>query len=72
MMASSHRISPFSTVSESQCPWYSHNDFRTSLISSGHPAMIMSARTLSSGSSVTELVILFLLTINVCVIDGDV
>ena len=51
MIASPHRISPSSTVSESCCPWYGHNAFGTSLISSGHPAMIVSARALSSGSS---------------------
>ena len=42
MIASPCRISPSSTVSESHCPWYGHNAFGTSLISSGHPAMIMS------------------------------
>ena len=51
MIASLHRISPTSTVSESHCPWYGHNAFGTSLISSGHPVMIVSARALSSGSS---------------------
>ena len=43
MIASPHRISPSSTVSESCCPWYGHNAFGTSLISSDHPATIMSA-----------------------------
>ena len=51
MIASPRRISPSSTVSESRCPWYGRNAFGTSLISSGHPAMIVSARALSSGSS---------------------
>ena len=35
MIASPRRISPSSTVSESHCPWYGHNAFGTSLISSG-------------------------------------
>ena len=51
MIASPCRISPSSTVSESHCPWYGHNAFGTSLISSGHPVMIVSARALSSRSS---------------------
>ena len=52
MIVSPHRISPSSTVNESHCPWYGCNAFGTSLISSGHPVMmIMSARELSSGSS---------------------
>ena len=51
MIASPHRISPSSTVNESCCPWYGCNAFGTSLISSGYPAMIVSARALSSGSS---------------------
>ena len=51
IIASQHKISPSSTMSESHCPWYGHNAFRTSLMSSGHPAMIMSARALSSESS---------------------
>ena len=51
MIASPCRISPSSTVSESLCPWYGHNAFGTSLISSGNPAMIVSVRALSSGSS---------------------
>ena len=51
MIASPHRISPSSTVSESHCPWYGCNAFGTSLISSGHPVMMASARALSSGSS---------------------
>ena len=46
MIASPHRISPSSTVSESHCPWYGHKAFGTSLISSGHPVMIVSARVL--------------------------
>ena len=44
------RISPFSTVSELCCPWYGCNAFEISLISSGHPVMIISAGALSSGS----------------------
>ena len=51
MIASPNRISPSSTVSESHCPWYGCNAFGRSLISSGYPAMIVSARVLSSGSS---------------------
>ena len=68
MIASPRRISPSSTVSESRCPWYGHNAFGTSLISSGHPAMIVSARALSSGSSLIS----FLLSINVYMVDRDV
>ena len=49
MIASPHRISPSSTVSESHCPWYGRNAFETSLISSGHPVMIVSVRALSRG-----------------------
>ena len=49
-IASPCRISPFSTVSESCCPWYGCNAFGISLISSGYPVMIISARALSSGS----------------------
>ena len=44
-------LSPGGMMSESHCPWYGHNAFGTSLISSGHPVMIVSARALSSGSS---------------------
>ena len=44
MIASPYMISPSST-------WYGHNAFGISLISSGHPTMIMCARALSSGSS---------------------
>ena len=51
MIASPHRISPSSTVSESHCPWYGRNAFGTCLISSGHLVMIVSARALSSESS---------------------
>ena len=51
MIASPHRISPSPTVSESRCPWYGCNAFGTSLTLSGHPVMIVSARALSSGSS---------------------
>ena len=51
MIASPHRISPSFTVSESHCPWYGRNAFGTSLVSSGHPVMIVSARARSSGSS---------------------
>ena len=50
MITSPCRISLSSTVSESHCPWYGRNALGTSLISSGHPAMIVSARALSSGS----------------------
>ena len=51
MIASPCRISPSSTVSELHCPWYGHNAFGTSLISSGYPAIIMSVRVLSNVSS---------------------
>ena len=51
MIASPCRISPSSTVSASRCPWYGHNAFGTSLILSGHPVMVVSARALSRRSS---------------------
>ena len=51
MIASPHRIGPSSTVSESHCPWYGLSAFGTSLMLPGQPAIIMSARACSSGSS---------------------
>ena len=51
MIASPGRTSQSSIVSESCCPWYGQNAFGTSLISSGHPVIIMSVRVFSSGSS---------------------
>ena len=72
MIASPCRISPLPTVSESHCPWYGCSAFGTSLILSGHPAMIMSARVLQWVILDCELVISFLLSINVYVVDRDV
>ena len=51
--------SPSSTVSELHCPWYGHNAFGTSLLSSGYPAIIMSVRVLSNGSSWIAIFFLF-------------
>ena len=74
MIASPYRISLSSTLSESCCPWYGHNAFGTSLISSGHPATIMSTWALTRTWVIFEckLIILFLLSIDVYMIDRDV
>ena len=51
MRASPQRMRPCSTVRMFLWPWYGHRVCGTSLISSGHPAMIVSAREQRSGSS---------------------
>ena len=72
MIASPYRISPSSTVSESCCPWYGHNTFGTSLILSGHPAMSCLQVHLQWVILDCELVVSFLLNINVYIINRDV
>ena len=72
MIASPRRISPSSTVGESRCPWYGRNAFGTSLISSGHPVMIVSAHIVIVKSFYGENVFISLLRVGRSVDSGEI